>query len=147
MTDKELFKKIKVWLYTIPYDVDIDSEMMNQINLRIGDEVEPKTDKEKFIQFWSPTIGLEEAEKSWEEKLKESVKKSHMIASDIGGYISQIDGSWIESRSKHRDHLKRHGMVELGNDVPMKQKQVEIQDNRVRKERIAQQVYEKLRYK
>lgn len=110
-------------------------------------EEKAMTDKEKFFEWWTPTVGKEEAEKSWEEKLKESVKKSHMIASDIGGYISQIDGSWIESRSKHRDHLKRHGMVELGNDVPMKQKQVEIQDNRVRKERIAQQVYEKLRYK
>lgn len=105
------------------------------------------TEKEYFVEWWTPTVGKEEAEKSWEEKQKESVKKFHMIASDIGGYISQVDGSWIESRSKHREHLKRHGMVELGNDVPLKQKQVEIQDNRVRKERIAQQVYEKLRYK
>lgn len=105
------------------------------------------SDKEYYLTFWKYELGTPEAEEAW--KIKESMTKRQapMIASDIGGYISQIDGSWIESRSKHRDHLKRHGMVELGNDVPMKQKQVEIQDNRVRKERIAQQVYEKLRYK
>lgn len=105
------------------------------------------SDKEYYLTFWKYELGTPEAEEAW--KIKESMTKRQapMISSDIGGYISQIDGSWIESRSKHRDHLKRHGMVELGNDVPMKQKQVEIQDNRVRKERIAQQVYEKLRYK
>ena len=40
---------------------------------------------------------------------------------DIGGYTSIIDGRRIESRSAHREHLKVHGMVEVGNEkVPPK---------------------------
>ena len=69
-----------------------------------------------------------------------------MVTSDIGGYISQVDGSYIESRSKHRDHLKRHGMVEIGNDVPMKHKAVEVANPEQRKRQIAEQVYAKLKY-
>jgi len=104
------------------------------------------TDKEYFVEWWTPTIGREDAEKSWEEKQKQPIRATHMVTSDIGGYISQVDGSYIESRSKHRDHLKRHGMVEIGNDVPMKHKAVEVANPEQRKRQIAEQVYAKLKY-
>jgi hypothetical protein len=104
------------------------------------------TDKEYFIDFWENTIGKEAAEKSWEEKEKNVRRAAPMVASDIGGYVSQVDGSWIESRSKHRDHLKRHGMVEIGNDVPMRHKAVEVTNTEARKRQIAEQVYSKLKY-
>lgn len=104
------------------------------------------TDKEYFIDFWESTIGKEAAEKSWEEKEKNIRRAAPMVASDIGGYVSQVDGSWIESRSKHRDHLKRHGMVEIGNDVPLKHKTLEVQNPEARKRQIAEQVYSKLKY-
>lgn len=110
------------------------------------DEVKEMSDKDKFIDWWTPTIGKEAAEASWEEKQKESVRYSHMVSSDIGGYISQIDGSWIESRSKHRDHLKRHGMIELGNDPITQHKTIDVQNPEQRKRAIAEQVYSKLRY-
>lgn len=35
---------------------------------------------------------------------------------DIGAYKSPIDGSMITSRSAHRDHLKTHGVIEVGNE-------------------------------
>ena len=38
------------------------------------------------------------------------------VISDIEPYISQIDGSLITSRSKHREHLQAHGCVEVGNE-------------------------------
>jgi len=38
--------------------------------------------------------------------------------SDIEGYVSPIDGKWVGSRSEHRDHMKRHGVIELGNEKP-----------------------------
>ena len=41
-----------------------------------------------------------------------------MVAADIQPYRSMIDGTWITSRSQHRDHLREHRCVELGNDVP-----------------------------
>ena len=38
------------------------------------------------------------------------------VIKDIDPYISQIDGSLITSRSQHRDHLREHGCVEVGNE-------------------------------
>ncbi len=39
-----------------------------------------------------------------------------MVMNDIAGYKSMATGEWISSRSVHRDHLKRHGLVEIGNE-------------------------------
>lgn len=39
-----------------------------------------------------------------------------MIMRDIGEYTSVVDGSRITSRSSHRDHIRRHDLVELGNE-------------------------------
>lgn len=104
-----------------------------------------QSDKDFFLEWWTPTVGAEEALASWENKQKNVRMVAPRVMSDIGGYISQVDGSWIDSRSKHRDHLKRHNMVELGNDVPTKQKELTARQNRERKEFIGRQVYEKLR--
>lgn len=38
------------------------------------------------------------------------------VAPDIQPYRSMIDGSVIESRSRHREHLKAHGCIEVGNE-------------------------------
>lgn len=40
-----------------------------------------------------------------------------MIQPDIAPYRSMIDGSIISSRSEHREHLKKHNCVEVGNEV------------------------------
>jgi len=39
------------------------------------------------------------------------------VIGDIQPYQSQIDGSWITSRSQHRAHLQQHGCREVGNDA------------------------------
>lgn len=39
------------------------------------------------------------------------------IVGDIKPYRSMIDGSVIDGRQRHRDHLKAHGCVEVGNDL------------------------------
>lgn len=44
-------------------------------------------------------------------------KQAPMVMGDIQPYISQIDGSLIESRSKHRAHLKAHNCIEIGNET------------------------------
>ena len=110
-------------------------------------KIEPKSDKDFYLEWWTPTLGAEEALASWEEKQKNIRIAAPMVQSDISGYISQVDGSWIDSKSKHREHLKRHRMIELGNDYQTKQKVHEIdrKSNEKRKELIAHQVYEKLR--
>jgi hypothetical protein len=143
MTDIELFKKI---LAIIPKD---NEELVRQVEQRVGIKREYASDKEYYLDYWTPTVGKEEAEKSWEVKEKGLKRVPSMVMSDIGGYVSQIDGSYIESRSKHRDHLKRHGMIELGNDVPKNIKSIELsrKSQEERKRTIAEVTYEKLRYK
>jgi hypothetical protein len=38
------------------------------------------------------------------------------IMKDIGSYQSPLDGSMITSRSAHREHLKTHDVIEVGNE-------------------------------
>jgi hypothetical protein len=42
---------------------------------------------------------------------------SHNVMPDIDGYQSQVTGEWIGSRSRHREHLRDHGMIEIGNEL------------------------------
>jgi hypothetical protein len=113
-----------------------------------GNHVVKLSDEDYFMEIWTPTLGLEEAKKSWIEKQNQPKQLTHMIQSDIEGYVSQVDGSWITSRSHHRNHLKQHRMIELGNDVPTQHKQIEIsrKSNEIRKRQIAEMAYEKLKY-
>ena len=48
------------------------------------------------------------------ERGHEPVAAGPMILDDIKPYRSMADGSVITSRSKHREHLKAHGCVEIG---------------------------------
>ena len=106
-----------------------------------------QSDKERYLEFWGFTLGTPEAEQAWKEKQEMTVREAPMVQSDIEGYVSQVDGSWIDSRSKHRNHLKQHRMIELGNDVPMRQPdpQVSKQSQEARKRQIAELAYAKLR--
>lgn len=38
------------------------------------------------------------------------------IISDIQPYKSMIDGHMVTSRSEHRNHLRDHGCIEVGNE-------------------------------
>lgn len=40
-----------------------------------------------------------------------------MVMPDIKPYKSMIDGSVITSRSRHREHLRAHGCIEIGNET------------------------------
>lgn len=42
---------------------------------------------------------------------------SHMVMNDIQPYQSMQTGEMINSRSQHREHLKRHRLVEVGNET------------------------------
>lgn len=42
--------------------------------------------------------------------------KAHYVMPDIKPYKSMIDGSYIGSRSTHREHLRAHGCIEVGNE-------------------------------
>lgn len=61
------------------------------------------------------------------------------VMKDIDPYVSQIDGSLITSRSQHRDHLKAHGCIEVGNEKmePQKTSWIEQKEN---KEALRQEI-------
>ena len=64
-----------------------------------------------------------------------------MIIPDQAGYQSMVTGEWIGGRRQHREHLKAHDLVEVGNE---KVKQKPIPDVPGRREAI-QAAYEKHR--
>jgi hypothetical protein len=93
----------------------------------------------------------------WDDKLGKMVDKeeyyanhekneAHMIMPDIAPYKSMVTGEMITSRSVHKQHLKRHGLVEVGNETKYLENKPKQMDSRALKETIAQQVYSKLRY-
>jgi len=41
---------------------------------------------------------------------------SVQVMRDIGEYTSVVDGEHISSRSQHREHIRRHDLVEVGNE-------------------------------
>ena len=114
-----------------------------------SNHVVTKSNKEHYLDFWGFTLGTPEAEEAWKQKEEMTAKESPMVMSDIEGYISQVDGSWISSRSPHRSHLKQHRMIELGNEVPVQHKPVELsrKDQETRKRKIAELAYAKLNYR
>jgi ssDNA-binding Zn-finger/Zn-ribbon topoisomerase 1 len=114
-----------------------------------GNHVKAKTDKEFYLEFWGYALGSPEAEQAWKEKQEMTRRDAPMVMSDIQPYISQVDGSVIESRSKHKAHLKQHRMIELGNDVPKQHKPAELsrKSQEERKRQIAELTYAKLNYR
>ena len=108
-----------------------------------------QSDEEFFLEWWTPTIGLEAAKASWQDKVAMKSREAPMVMSDIEGHISMADGSWVSSRSKHRENLKRNNCIELGNDVPTTQKVHEFskKEHETRKRQIAEIAYSKLNYK
>jgi hypothetical protein len=50
----------------------------------------------------------------WERK--RSTLAAPMIMRDIGEYRSPIDNTLITSRSKHREHMRVHDVIEVGNE-------------------------------
>jgi len=106
-------------------------------------------DREKYLAYWNLPFEGEEADKAWRQKLEMTPKEAPMVMPDIEGHISMADGTWVSSRSKHRENLKRNNCVEIGNDVPMQQKTIEIsrKDQEARKRQIAEIAYSKLNYR
>lgn len=73
-------------------------------------------------------------------------RSTHHVMKDIAPYKSMVDGSIITSRSHHREHLRQHGCVEVGNDSSLNKPRQTPQPPAKLKEQIAANVYNKLRY-
>jgi len=113
---------------------------------KVISEKEVKTDKEKYLEFWTPTLGEQEALETWERKLemeRSPIRFGAQVISDIQPYISQIDGSVISSRSQHRDHLKANGCVEVGNEKMNSRKESWI-ENKQNKDALRREISARL---
>jgi len=106
-------------------------------------------DREKYLAYWNFPFEGEEADKAWRQKLEMTPKEAPTVIPDIEGHISMADGTWISSRSKHRENLKRNNCIEIGNDVPTQQKPIEFsrKEQEARKRQIAEITYSKLNYR
>jgi hypothetical protein len=106
-------------------------------------------DKEKYLAYWNIPFNTPEAEQAWQDKLGMTPKEAPTVMPDIAGHISMADGTWVSSRSKHRENLKRNNCIEIGNDVPLEQKKVEFsrKEQEARKRQIAEITYAKLNYR
>lgn len=62
------------------------------------------------------------------EKGTEPRSDAPMVMPDIHEYTSMIDGTRIRSRSQHREHLRMHGCVEIGNEIPRNHQYTGIPD-------------------
>ena len=104
-------------------------------------------DREQYLAYWNLPFEGKEADEAWQAKLDMKPREAAMVMPDIEGYVSQVDGTWIKSRSMHRDHLKQHRMIELGNDYMKSNKPIELsrKDNESRKRVIAEVADAKLR--
>lgn len=40
-----------------------------------------------------------------------------MVMNDMEPYMSMATGEWITSRSRHKEHLKQHNCIEIGNET------------------------------
>lgn len=79
--------------------------------------------------------------------LPEPKVETHHVMPDIKPYKSQVTGEVVESRSRHRDILRQHNLVEIGNEVPTLMKKVgPIQSPPGLKETLIEVARDKLRY-
>lgn len=63
-----------------------------------------------------------------------------MVINDISPYKSMQTGEIIGSRSTHRNHLKQHGLIELGNENIKENKPPVYNSDEVKRE-IAKHIY------
>ncbi len=68
------------------------------------------TDQERFIDFWTPTVGAEEAARLYELKLERERNPPRSAAVYVmPSYQSPVTGKWIDTPAQRRDDLARSG--------------------------------------
>lgn len=67
------------------------------------------------------------------------------VVADYQPYRSMVTGEMIEGRKAHKEHLKRHNVVEVGNDLDKASPKPQTLPGGL-KEKVARAVYDKLHY-
>ena len=58
----------------------------------------------------------------YEKGERAATPRTEIVADFERPYKSMITGEWIHSRAQHREHLRRHGYTEVGNDSRLYEK-------------------------
>lgn len=78
------------------------------------------------------------------DKMGPQTKQGPQVVRDLQPYKSMITGEMIDGRKRHRDHLKAHGCVEIGNDTShLNRKPVPIQGRKESLHRMLADVSER----
>jgi hypothetical protein len=64
-----------------------------------------------------------------DEKYYDNTPQTHYVMPDIQPYQSMADGSMITGRRQHREHLRQHNCIEIGNES-METRKAPPTDNR-----------------
>lgn len=72
--------------------------------------------RSRYVYQGSEVVYAEEGGEVTVNRLGEAADPGYYVMPDISPYQSMADGSMITSRSHHREHLKRHHLIEIGNE-------------------------------
>lgn len=64
--------------------------------------------------YYQTIEGRDSAPDHCGQPVRRIITAPSMVIGDIQPYKSMCDGSMVMGRMQHRDHLKRHGVVEVG---------------------------------
>ena len=72
--------------------------------------------KQQWLEMWKLS-GID-GDRAWQAKQDMHARdnRSTQITVDIPAYKSMVTGEMIEGRKAHREHLKRHALIEIGNE-------------------------------
>ena len=77
----------------------------------------------------------------YEKSTEPDTRVAPDVLPDIPPYKSMLTGEWITSRSRHREHLRERGYVEVGNDSSLTEPPKPISaESKTRKELLIAQV-------
>ena len=71
--------------------------------------------------------------------------ETHMVMTDIQPYQSMATGELVGGRAQNREHLKRNGLIEVGNETKYLKNEPKREPAAVLKRRIAEIVNDRLR--
>lgn len=69
-----------------------------------------------------------------DEYIPPSRSNAPYVIGDITPYQSMIDGSMIQGRRQHREHLRQHGCIEVGNENLKPKAEVPISRESIRRD-------------
>ena len=99
------------------------------------------TDKAKFFEQWLGTLGHLATEQAWQDKQSQEVARgNYYVMGDIQPYQSMQTGEMIMGRRQHREHLKQHRLIEIGNEPIRETRKPAYNSDEVKRE-ITRHIY------